>query len=99
MRAPQSFCFSGVQEAFDMETEQDIDGIVVLGSFKVAEMQFPQKYFMEKARVKSAKEHDKGQLPRQYINGRLIQAGSLGGLKSYVLTNYTLKEFNGRLMR
>ena len=70
MRAPQSFCFSGVQEAFDMETEQDIDGIVVLGSFKVAEMQCQQKYFMEKARVK---------VPRNMIRASFPGSTSMDG--------------------
>ena len=37
--------------------------------------------------------------PEQYQNGILIQAGLIGGLKGYVLTNFTLKEFCGRIMR
>ena len=83
---------------FKMETTQDIDGVVVVGGLKLGEMQFQQKYFINRALVKNARDH-KAQLLERYVNGRLIQAGSLGGLKCYVLTSYTLKQFNGRLMR
>ena len=65
-----------------------IDGVVVIGGLKLAALQYQQKYFLDRANVNSARAYH---LPRHYNNGILIQAGSLGGLKGYILTDYRLK--------
>ena len=79
-----------------MDWTLNVDGLVVIGGLEMAGMQPNMKFFMLKSNFKKASSCG---LPEQYQNGILIQAGLIGGLKGYVLTDFTLKEFCGRIMR
>ena len=80
-----------------MEGTTDVDGIVIIGGLGLPNQMPNQTFFMENAHVKTARSLKC--LPEEYENGLAIQAGTVGGLKAYILTSYRLKEFCGRVLR